>query len=75
MIPEHEFAVLTVDLPQYQLKVGDIGVVVYIHQQGAGYEIEFFSLDGRTIDVITIEAHQVRPASSHEIMHARSLAD
>jgi hypothetical protein len=75
MINEHERAILTVDLPEYGLRAGDMGVVVHIHQQGAGYELEFFTAEGKTIDVITVEADQVRPASSREIMHARSLAD
>jgi len=30
MIREHERAILTVDLPDHQLQVGDIGTVVHI---------------------------------------------
>jgi hypothetical protein len=44
---------------------------VYVH--GEGYEVEFFTLDGKTLDVITVLASQVRPVSSREIAHARPL--
>lgn len=64
---------MTVDLPYYGLKAGDVGVVVMIHGDNEGYELEIFSLDGKTIDVVTVEANQVRPVEQHEIMHARTL--
>jgi hypothetical protein len=73
MIQEHERAVLTVDLPQNHLKAGDVGVVVHIYADGKAYEVEFFLLDGRTLDVVTVEADQIRPATTREVMHARSL--
>jgi hypothetical protein len=73
MIKEHEKAVLTVDLPGYNLKAGDVGVVVHVYSRGNAYEIEFFTLDGHTLDVVTVESSQVRPISSMEIMHARPL--
>ncbi len=73
MIKEHERVVLTVDLPQYHLKVGDIGVVVMIHGNQAGYELELFSADGQTLDVVTVEADQVRPVTRRDMMHVRTL--
>lgn len=33
MLKEHERAVLTVDLPDYPLKAGDVGVIVHIYPQ------------------------------------------
>jgi hypothetical protein len=74
MIKEHERAVLTVDLPEHGLKAGDVGVVVHIYRDGAAYEVEFFTLDGQTFDVITVEAEQARPVDSSEMMHARRIA-
>ncbi len=73
MIKEHERVALTVDLPQYQLKSGDIGVVVMIHGDHLGYELELFSADGQTLDVVTVEAKQVRRVTHRDIMHAREL--
>ena len=74
MINEHERVVLTVDLPEHNLKAGDVGTVVHVYSTGKAYEIEFFALDGRTLDVITVEVEQVRPVSSMEVMHARSIS-
>ena len=74
MIQEHERAILTVDLPEHGLKAGDVGTVVHIYRDGAAYEVEFFTLDGHTLDVVTLEADQARPVSRREIMHARQVA-
>lgn len=52
--------VLTVDLPEHQLKAGDVGTVVHIYSGGQAYEVEFFALDGHTLDVVTIKADQVQ---------------
>ncbi|HVU10461.1 MAG TPA: DUF4926 domain-containing protein [Phototrophicaceae bacterium] len=73
MIKEHERVALTADLPQYRLKAGDIGVVVMIHGAHEGYELELFSADGQTLDVVTVDAAQVRPLTHRDMMHARTL--
>jgi hypothetical protein len=73
MIREHDRVVLTVDLPEYKLKAGDIGVVVHIYPSGTSYELEVFTVGGKTIDVITVEASHVRPVGDMEVMHARPL--
>jgi hypothetical protein len=72
-IHELGWVVLTTNLPEYELTIGDIGTVVLIHEQGQGYEIEFVSLDGETIAVSTLLAHQVRAIGRREIAHARPL--
>ncbi len=74
MIEEHERAILLVDLIEQKLKAGDVGTVVHIYSDGAAYEIEFFTMDGRTLDVVTVEANQVRPVSSRDILHTRELS-
>ncbi|WP_119072173.1 DUF4926 domain-containing protein [Aggregatilinea lenta] len=73
MIKEHDRIVLTVDLPDYQLRAGDVGTVVHIYRTGEAYEVEFFTLDGQTLDVVTVEAAQARPVRSTEVLHARAL--
>jgi hypothetical protein len=74
MIRELERAVLTVDLPEYHLKKGDVGTVVHVYDDGVAFEIEFFTLDGQTLDVVTVEREQLRPVTRTEVMHARSIA-
>jgi hypothetical protein len=74
MIKEHERVVLTVDFPEYGLRAGNVGVVVMVHGEGEGYEVEVFTPDGKTLDVITVEAGQVRPVAPTEVMHTRRVA-
>ena len=75
MIKEHDRVVLAVDLADYQLLVGDIGTVVMIHQGGKGYEVEFFTVSGKTFDVVTLEAAQVRSVNSNDLLHARPMQE
>ena len=75
MIKEHERAVLTIDLPEYGLLSGDVGVVVHIYKDGKAYEVEFFTLDGETLDVVTVESAHVRPVSPRDVMHARAMPE
>jgi hypothetical protein len=74
MIEELEDVILTSDLPQYGLAKGDIGTVVLVHKQGKGYEVEFTTLDGESIAIVTLAADQVRPSKPREIAHVRDLA-
>ncbi len=74
MINELDDVVLMCDLPEHGLSAGDIGTAVLVHRQAAGYEVEFTSLDGETIAVVTLMANQVRPAQTGEIAHVRALA-
>lgn len=60
MINLFEEAVLLIDLPEQNLEKGDVGVVVEIHRNHEGYEVEFMTKEGRTIAVETLMANQVR---------------
>jgi len=73
MIEELQSVVLTADLPEYGLQRGDVGTVVLVHGD-AGYEVEFVTLDGETLAVVTLSDSQVRPISHREIAHARLIA-
>ena len=73
MIQELDQVVLMTDLIDDGLESGDIGTVVLVHQGGKGYEVEFISLSGETIAVVTVFANQVRPTGKFEIAHARSI--
>lgn len=74
MIEELDDVVLTCDLPEHRLTRGDIGTVVLIHQGGKGSEVEFTTLDGETVAIVTLMANQVRPCKPREIAHVRDLA-
>ena len=67
MIEELEDVILTADLPKYGLTRGDIGTVVLVHKQGKGYEVEFTTLDGESIAIVTLAANQVRPVNREKL--------
>lgn len=71
---ELETVVLTEDIAEHGLREGDLGTIVLVHGASAGYEVEFVTLDGETIAVVTLTASQVRPVDSRAIAHARALA-
>ncbi|HLF24818.1 MAG TPA: DUF4926 domain-containing protein [Anaerolineae bacterium] len=73
MIQELDSVVLTTDLPEHGLKSGDIGTVVLVHRDEAGYEVEFVTLDGETVAVVSVSADRVRSVGEKEIAHARTL--
>lgn len=74
MLKKHERTVLTLDLPEHHLKAGDVGTVVFIYGDHEAYELEFFALNGQTLDVVTVDADQVRAVTSTEVLHAREIA-
>ncbi|MEH2408879.1 DUF4926 domain-containing protein [Nostoc sp.] len=61
MIQELDRVILTSDLSEYSLEEGDIGTVVLVHQGGKGYEVEFVTLDGETVAIVSLPSIQVRP--------------
>jgi hypothetical protein len=73
MIEELASVVLTTNLPERGLLSGDIGTVVLVHHEGKGYTIEFMTLNGDTVAVVTVSAEQVRPIRTNEIAHVREL--
>ncbi len=74
MIKELDSVVLAADLPKEGLAAGDIGTVVLVHDGGKGCTVEFMTLTGNTIAVVTLLGTQVRPIAKDEIAHARPVA-
>lgn len=72
MIKELDSVVLTVDLPEHRLQKGDVGTIVLLHHK-KGYEVEFMTLGGTTLVVVSLTPEQVRPVGDKEIAQARSL--
>jgi len=73
MIKEHDRIVLLKDVPEEGLRAGDVGTVVHVYRQGEAFEVEFMTLDGGTVAVVTLEASQVRAVSKRDITHVREL--
>ncbi len=72
MIAELDSVVLTVDVPEHRLRKGDVGTVVLMHA-AAGYEVEFVTLDGETVAVVSLTPEQIRPIALGEIAHVRAV--
>ncbi|HXP04810.1 MAG TPA: DUF4926 domain-containing protein [Stellaceae bacterium] len=74
MIKELDPVVLTQSLPEHRLRAGDVGCVVMVHGKDVGYDVEFVTLTGETVSVVTVPADAVRPVQAKEIAHARVVA-
>ena len=72
-IKEHDCVVLTKNLPEEGLEAGDIGTVVHLHNGGVAYEVEFMTLTGETVAIVTVNASQVRPLNRRDLAHTREL--
>jgi hypothetical protein len=73
MIKELDTIVLTRDIPERQLCQGDLGAVVLVHADGQAYEVEFVTLGGETVAVMTLPAEAVRAVTGREIAHVRGV--
>lgn len=68
---ELERVALTKDLPEHGLKAGDIGMIVHIYNDHKGYEVEFVTLGGELIALVSVYPSQIRPLEQDEIASAR----
>jgi hypothetical protein len=74
MIKELDAVVLTHDIGEHGLKKGDIGAVVHCYAEGAAFEVEFVTAEGRTVAVLTLSPDDIRSMSNKEILHVREIA-
>ena len=74
MIKELDVVVLTTNLPHQGLLVGDVGTVVMVYDGGAGFEVEFTTLTGQTVSLVTVPAHAIRAVEETDISHVRHAA-
>ncbi len=74
MIKEHDRIVLLIDLQSEGLLAGDVGTVVHIYNKEEAFEVEFMTLEGETVTVVTLPSSQVRAVGKRDIAHARKLA-
>lgn len=74
MLKEHESVVLTSDVPEHGLKAGDLGVIVYCHDKNEAFEVEFMTLAGKTVAVVTLLGAQVRAIGLRDLPQVRELS-
>lgn len=75
MIQELDSVALTRDLPEHDLKEGDVGRVVFCHGSGEAYEVEFLAGDGSTLAVLTLEADDVRALGRSDTFRVRTASN
>ena len=62
--------VLNRDLPDHELRKGDLGAVVEVYEPD-GLEVEFVTASGRTAAVLTLNARDVRPVADDDLVTVR----
>jgi len=75
MIKEFERIILNENIPEKHLIKGDIGSVVMIYENGKAYEVEFITITGKTVAVVTLDSHQIRQIRKNEISHVREFEE
>lgn len=70
MLAEHSLVALNSDRPEARLRAGDVGVIVFVHDQGQAYEVEFVDGAGKTLALLTLKAEEVRPIAPGELPQA-----
>ncbi|MFZ4815027.1 MAG: DUF4926 domain-containing protein [Phototrophicaceae bacterium] len=71
MFNELERVALIDDLPEYDLKVGDLGMIVHVYGNHQGYEVEFVTLTGELVALASVYPRQIRSLEAGEIASAR----
>ncbi|MEJ2376673.1 MAG: DUF4926 domain-containing protein [Pseudolabrys sp.] len=74
MIKELDTVALDREVAERGLASGDLGTVVGVCEDGKAFEVEFVTLTGETLGVVTLEAGDIRPIHEREIAHARVVA-
>ncbi len=74
MIRELDTIVVVRDLPEHDLKAGDVGTVVHVYGKEEAFEVEFVTGEGVTIAVVTLKSSDIRAMGKEDILHVRALA-
>jgi hypothetical protein len=62
--------VLIRDIPEFDLRRGDLGAIVQIYGL-TGLEVEFVRLSGLTQALVTLHPDDVRPVDEHDVPAVR----
>ncbi|MDP2931433.1 MAG: DUF4926 domain-containing protein [Chloroflexota bacterium] len=68
-----ECVVLAHDIPEHDLRAGDLGTVVEVYPKG-GLEVEFVLGSGVTQALVTLSEQDVRKIDSRDLLATRRLA-
>ncbi len=71
MIQELDAVISLKGIPVHGLVKGDMGAVLMVHDCGKAFEVEFVTLAGDTLGILTLTANEIRPVSASDIPHKR----
>jgi hypothetical protein len=69
---ELDTVVLDRDLPEHQLRRGDLGAVVQVYEPDS-LEVEFVTAAGRTQALVTLTVADVREVGDRDLISVRTL--
>ena len=67
-----ESVVLRRDIPEHNLKEGDLGAIVEIYEPD-GIEVEFVKASGETLACVTLNINDLRKVLPNEIITVRAI--
>ncbi len=71
MIKELNTATIIDDHSNEGLVKSGMGSVIMIHDGGKVFEVEFVTLTGDTLGVLTLTTDEIGPISAHDVPHVR----
>ena len=71
---EFDLVVLQEDMADGRLRVGDVGTILTVYNEGKAFEVEFVTLTGEAVAIETLLAHQIRDVRASEVMAVRDMA-
>ena len=66
MIREHDNVILTHDIEEHGLALGNVGVAVHCYSDETAFEVEFMTKDGHTTAVLTLTNEDIRAMNQVE---------
>jgi Domain of unknown function (DUF4926) len=63
--------VLSRDLPEHGLRVGDVGAVVEVYAD-TDFEVEFVRASGETKALVSLTSRDLRPVAANDILAVRA---
>jgi len=69
VIQELDTVILVKGRSDQGLVKGDMGAVAMVHDGGKAFEVEFTTLAGDPLEVLTLAEDEIRPVSARDVPH------
>lgn len=71
MFAKQSLVVIEKNLTDVDILPGDVGTVVAVYEDGKAYEVEFVDGKGSTVELVTLDANDIRSIRAGELLHTR----